>query len=257
MKNITLISDWKLKDPYVGMFKGRLCAAIPGISIFDVSHSIESFNTEQTAFIMKSSFSSFPENTLHIILTNISLSDKILPVLVEYNGHFFLGEDNGLFSLMFGDCNNVKAIQYADTNKKSIFTEKVLEMAKWFFDNNLESNSVEYKQFKRKFIVGPEYNSEKKTVTGKIVYIDSNCNAVTDIPISMFKEAGRNRRFTATISNRKHLKITRYHEFYNPEEDEVFFVFNRLGYLEITMFQGNIAILGNLMLGDVVEIKFE
>ena len=130
-------------------------------------------------------------------------------------------------------------------------------MAKWFFDNILESNSVEYKQFKRKFIVGPEYNSEKKTVTGKIVYIDSNCNAVTDIPISMFKEAGRNRRFTATISNRKHLKITRYHEFYNPEEDEVFFVFNRLGYLEITMFQGNIAILGNLMLGDVVEIKFE
>ena len=257
MKNITLISDWKLKDPYVGMFKGRLCSSIPDISIFDVSHSIELFNTEQTAFIMKSCFSSFPQNTLHIILSNISLSEKNLPVLAEHEGHFFLGEDNGVFSLMFGNESNVKALQYADTGKRNIFTEKILEMAKWFFENDLEKNAVEYKQFRRKLKIEPEYDPERKIITGKIAYIDSSCNAVTDIPISMFKDAGRNRKFTATISNRKHLKITRYHEFYNPDEDEVFFVFNRLGYLEITMFQGNIAILGNLTLGDAVEIRFE
>lgn len=256
MKNITLISDWKLKDPYVGMFKGRLCSLIPDISIFDISHSIELFNTEQTAFILKSSFSSFPENTLHIILSNVSLSEKNFPVLVEHCGHFFLGEDNGVFSLMFGSDSNDKAIQYADNEKKNIFTEKVLEMAKWFFENDLATHTVEYPQYKRKLKVEPDYNPESKIITGKIAYIDSSCNAVTDIPIAMFKEAGRNRKFTAMISNRKHLKITRYHEFYNPEEDEVFFVFNRLGYLEITMFQGNIAILGNLMVGDTVEIKF-
>jgi S-adenosylmethionine hydrolase len=180
-----------------------------------------------------------------------------LPVLAEHRGHFFLGEDNGVFSLMFGSDSNDKAIQYADNEKKIFLPRKYWRWQNGFFENDLATHTVEYHQFKRKLKVEPDYNPENKIITGKIAYIDSCCNAVTDIPISMFKEAGRNRKFTAMISNRKHLKITRYHEFYNPEEDEVFFVFNRLGYLEITMFQGNIAVLGNLMVGDTVEIKFD
>ena len=70
MKTITLISDWKLRDPYVAMFKGQLLKAVPDANIIDITHAIDSFSIEQTAFILKNSYSSFPEQSLCSIFKN-------------------------------------------------------------------------------------------------------------------------------------------------------------------------------------------
>ena len=82
MKNITLISNWKLRDPYVAMFKGQLWKAIPDANIIDITHAVDGFSVEQTAFILKNSYKSFPEQTLHIILTGTTMSHTSMPVMV-------------------------------------------------------------------------------------------------------------------------------------------------------------------------------
>jgi len=253
---ITLLSDWKLRDPYIGIFKGQLLSALPDVQIVDITHQLELFNFSQTAFIAKNSYSFFPEKTLHIILSGLSFSTEMKPVLLFHNGHFFLGEDTGVFSMMFGTENNPEAWQYNGDMTLSA-TEKLARMASWIFQDTYKKNTIPYPtlKFQLSNLSEPDYNVERKTISGKIAYIDSCCNAITNIPISMFEAAGK-RPFTATVSNIRSLKITRCHSYYNPRESEVFLVYNRLGFLEITLYKGNIAALADIKVGDDVEIGF-
>ena len=253
---ITLLSDWKLRDPYVGIFKGQLLKMMPNTPIVDITHNLELFNLSQTAFIAKNTYSFFPAKTLHIILSGISFSPEVRPVLLIHDEHYFLGEDTGVFSMMFGT-ENLRAYQY-NGNMALSATEKLVCMASWVFQNNYEEHTLPKPnlKFQLSILSEPDYNAERKLISGKIAYIDSCCNAVTNIPISMFEAAG-SRAFTATVSNNaRPLKITRWHPFYNPHEEELFFVYNRLGFLEITLYKGNIAALADIKVGNNIEIQF-
>jgi len=252
---ITLISDWKLRDPYIGIFKGELLKCIPDVQIVDITHNLEMFNLSQTAFIAKNSYSFFPEKTIHIILSGLSFSMETKPVLIIHNGHFFIGEDTGVFSMMFGT-ENIKAYQYNGDMTLST-TEKLATMALMAFQNTYTKKTAPYPALKLliSLLSEPDYNEERKIISGKIAYIDSCCNAVTNIPVSMFEAAGY-QKFEATVSaNARPLIIKSCYPCYNPQEKDVFFVYNRLGFLEITLYRGNIAVLADIQVGDKVEIR--
>ncbi|MDR2972363.1 MAG: SAM-dependent chlorinase/fluorinase [Bacteroidales bacterium] len=254
---ITLLSDWKLRDPYVGIFKGQLLNLLPNIKIVDITHSLELGNLSQVAFIAKNSYPFFPKKTLHIILSGLSFSSNTKPILIVHDEHLFLGEDTGVFSIMFGT-ENFEAYQY-NSNIEINVMEKLALMASWVIKGNYVEDTTPYMtlKFQLNNLSAPEYNTERKLITGKIAYIDSCCNAVTNIPISMFEAAGE-KPFTALISNdARPLKITRCHPFYNSRESEVFLVYNRLGFLEVTLYDGNIAALADIKVGNNVEIQFE
>jgi S-adenosylmethionine hydrolase len=253
---ITLLSDWKLRDPYIGIFKGQLLSVLPQAQIVDITHNLEQFNSSQAAFVAKNSFAFFPEKSLHIILSGLSFSSEAKPVLLFQKGHFFLGEDSGIFSMMFGTENEIEAWQY-DGEMSLTLTEKLARMALWVFQGNYKEHTTPYSALKLQIsnLPEPDYNEDRKVISGKIAYIDSHCNAVTNIPVSMFEAAGR-KTFTAFVIGTRSLKITRFHTFYNLKESEVFLVHNRLGFLEITLYKGNIAALADIRAGNDIEIHF-
>lgn len=255
MNNISLISDWKLRDPYVAMFKGQLLKAIPDANIMDITHAIELFSIEQTAFILKSCFQSFPEGTIHIILTGTSLSHQALPVAVKYKKHFFIGEDTGVFSLMFDIEDSPQAVQYKNEDESTTILEKCVTLASDVISHELDKTTVPYTRFVSAMRFEADYDARRKTIKGQIAYIDTSCNAVTNIPVQMFKEAVHNHSFSVEVSSTKHLKVTHYHNFYNPKEEEVYLLSNRLGYMELAINHGCIAVLADLHIGDAVEIK--
>lgn len=254
MKNITLISDWKLRDPYVSLFKGGLLSHIPDVQMFDITHAVEMFMIDQAAFICKTSYSHFPKGTLHIILAGNSFSKTTKPILLHFDDHWFLGEDTGVFNILVGDHFQYSIFQY----KEDLLipsTEKMIEMAKWFFKGEIEEHTTEIFNLKPARVTLPYYSEEEKLIRGKIAYIDSYCNAITNIPNEMFLEANSG-SFVATVSSTKHIKITKKHDFYNPNENEVYLLLNRIGFIEITLFQSHIAILGGLKVNDNIEIQF-
>lgn len=256
MKNITLISDWKLRDPYVAMFKGLLWKEIPDANIIDITHAIEVSSMEQTAFILKSSYLSFPSQTLHIILTGNTLSRTSKPVMVEYDQHFFMGEDNGVFSLLFGDESAPKAIELEMEEAKGNVLDKCVTMAQLHFAGKLQKHSKPYPGFVRKIQAGPEHDTLNRVIVGHVAYIDTACNAITDIPAEMFRKAVKKGNFSLMLSSTKHLTVTRFHDFYDPKEEEVYVLSNRLGYMELTLNNSRIAVLADLHIGDKVEIHY-
>lgn len=254
MSIITLLSDWKLKDPYVSLFKGEILKHILDVQIFDITHAIEMFMVDQAAFITKVSYSHFPKGTVHIILTGNSFSKKSKPIAMKYDDHWFVGEDTGVFQLLLGD--HFPSFLYQYSREYEIpCTDKIIEMSKWILDDTIENNAAEITSLKPARVSQVYSNKEEKLIRGEIVYIDSFCNAITNISNEVFLDFYTD-KFLATVSSTKHLKITRKHDFYNPAENEVYLLLNRLGYIEITLFHGHIAILGDLKVKDIVEIKF-
>ena len=253
---ITLLSDWKLRDPYIGIFKGQLLTLLPNEQIVDITHNLELFNLSQTAFIAKNSYPFFPKKTLHIILSGLSFSKDAKPVLLIHNGHFFLGEDTGVFSMMFGT-EDIEVYQYNGGHSLSP-TEKLAVMARMVFQNTYSKEATPYYalKFQISILSEPDYNAAQKTISGKIAYIDSCCNAVTNVPVAMFEAAGE-KEFEAIVSSSvRPLVITSCHSYYNPQESEVFLTYNRLGFLEVTLYKGNIAALADIRVGNAIEIKF-
>ena len=252
---ITLLGDWRLRDPYVAMLKGELLKAQPEAQLIDITHYVDKFNLLQTALLMKTSYTSFPEGTVHLILTNMSLNSTFSPVALFHNGHWFIGEDNGVFFLMFGQEAALKGFQLADNEGNAL--QQTLLMLQHIAAGNLADKASEYLNFKRMFIELPDHSGESRQIEGHIVYVDAFNNAVTDIPASMFAKAVGKRPFTATIQSKGVWTITKHFGQYEASENEMFLSDNALGLLEVASFQSDVAVLADLEPGDKIIIKYE
>src|ERR1700712_4707333 len=111
MAIITLTTDLGDKDIYQAALKGSIYKLLPAINIVDITHSVAAFNVQQAAFILKNSFYYFPDDTVHLIGIDTVYNADTRYLAIRYKKHFFVGADNGIFSLMFeGDPDEIVEI---------------------------------------------------------------------------------------------------------------------------------------------------
>lgn len=103
MAVITLLSDMGTADYYVGSVKGAIMALAPNSTIVDVSHHIRPFDIHHAAYVLKSTWQHFPMGTIHVIGVAPQLKSDVAHVAVHYMSHYFIGADNGIFSLLFDE----------------------------------------------------------------------------------------------------------------------------------------------------------
>ena len=252
---VTLLSDWRLRDPYVAMLKGSLLKAFPDAQILDITHYVDKFNLLQTALLMKKCYRSFPDGSIHLILTNMSLNDTFSPVMLHHDGHYFIGEDNGIFHLMFGQESFLKGFQLIENKENTL--KQILGLIQSVREESLANNTTEYLKFKRMFTEQAEHSAQEKVIEGQIVYIDAFNNAVTNIPSKMFADTVKGKRFTATIQSKGSWNIQRYYEQYHDSYDEMYLCNNALGLIEVSLYKSDVAVLADLEPGDKILISYE
>ncbi|HEY0771373.1 MAG TPA: SAM-dependent chlorinase/fluorinase, partial [Sphingobacteriaceae bacterium] len=108
MPIVTLLTDSGESDHYVAAIKAKIISTNPGIGIVDITHAIASCDVGHAAFVLKSVFREFPKGTVHLVGVNAVGSKGDLPIAIQLEDHFFIGSDNGLFSLI-----SEKNYQYA------------------------------------------------------------------------------------------------------------------------------------------------
>lgn len=94
---ITLLTDFGIKDPYVGIMKGVILGLNPNAAVVDLTHRIEPGDITRSAYIILESFSFFPPSTIHVAVVDPGVGTNRRPILVKSRNHFFVGPDNGLF----------------------------------------------------------------------------------------------------------------------------------------------------------------
>jgi len=256
MSIITLTSDWSTSDFYVGAIKGKLLSCCKNPDIIDISHKIQAFNTAQAAFVLRNAYPNFPSGTIHLVFVNTEPSPEKPFLLVKANGHYFIGTDNGIFSLIVGD-QSEKIIKLQSSQNKSFsafdtFCETACKLAN---GADMDSLGQIAKSLNVRMQLRPTIDNA--ILTGSIIYIDSYQNAVTNISRELFEKVAQDRNYDIYVQS-KHYKISRISEFYHDVPvGEILAVFNSIGLLEIAINSGNAARLLNLDMNSTVRVEFK
>jgi S-adenosylmethionine hydrolase len=97
---ITLLSDFGTKDHYVASMKGTILRINPSCTFIDITHHVNPHDIEEGAFILANAYSSFPKGTIHLSVIDPGVGGPREPLLIVTTNYFFVGPDNGLFTLI-------------------------------------------------------------------------------------------------------------------------------------------------------------
>ncbi len=95
---ITLITDFGCADAYVAAMKGVILSINPQAVIVDISHEIEPQNIIQAAFVIGSTYSYFPPETIHVIVIDPGVGTQRNVIILQTPGELFIAPDNGVLS---------------------------------------------------------------------------------------------------------------------------------------------------------------
>lgn len=95
---VTLLTDFGLDDPFVGVMKGVLCAAHPALRVIDITHGVAPGGVAQGAFWLERSFRYFPAGSVHCAVVDPGVGSARAAVVLAAEHHFFVGPDNGLLA---------------------------------------------------------------------------------------------------------------------------------------------------------------
>ncbi|MFY9309142.1 MAG: SAM-dependent chlorinase/fluorinase [Bacteroidia bacterium] len=257
MAIITLTTDFGLKDHYVGAVKGAILSQLPSAVIVDISHLIEKFNIQDAAYILKESYLSFPEKSIHIIGLLTEFKNTGGYVVVENNGHFFISADNGVFSLLFDEYPKkvlelqVDGAQNLSFPVRDIFVKAACLLARGAdisMLGNPRSSLLQRLPFRA--------TSMGNIIRGSVVFVDSYGNVMTNISKSLFEQVGKKQPFVIELARSN--QIERISPEYNAvPEGEILALFNSSGQLEIAMRNGKVNSMLNLKLNDSITVRFQ
>jgi len=97
---ITLTTDFGECDPYVAMMKGVILSINPDATIIDVTHQIPARSIKEGGIIIKESYTYFPLGTVHVGVVDPGVGGTRRPIAMLADNYFFVGPDNGLFSII-------------------------------------------------------------------------------------------------------------------------------------------------------------
>jgi S-adenosyl-L-methionine hydrolase (adenosine-forming) len=259
MQVITLTSDLGTSDFYLPALKGYLCQQLPDAKVIDITHGIKKFQIEDAAYVLKNAFSFFPEGTIHLIGLKSINSINHDALLVEYKKHFFLGIDNGLFSILLDEAptkiyklNFTKRIDTINFFMKDALAAVAVNLAK---GKKPEQMGVPLNGFKELLRFEPTTNEE--TIRGIVTFIDEYENVITNIQKSLFDRIGKGRHFEIFLKTRDYGVIEKISSSYSDvRPGELLALFNLSKNLEIAINLGNASSLLYLKRGDVITIEF-
>jgi S-adenosylmethionine hydrolase len=95
---ITLTSDFGTAGPYVGVLQGVMLGQLPTARIVDITHDTEVHWPVEAGFWIEHAYRSFPAGTVHVAVVESGGGTDRPGVVVELDGHAFVGPDNGLLA---------------------------------------------------------------------------------------------------------------------------------------------------------------
>ena len=258
MNVITLITDWGTRDYYLASFKGQLATHCSDARVIDISNEVDHFDILQASFILKNCYQKFPEGTIHFIGVrgNETKQKSCGYLLVECNKHFFIGYDNGIFSLTL-DKEERKIFQLdinLDFSDHEI-NERLIEII------SMVSKGISPESFSKTTdqllsVINTRPSFDHDSIRGSIIYVDSFQNVISNISEELFAEVSNGRTFSIVVRNHecKFRKI-QYH-YSDADTGEPVCLFNEKGLLELALNGANAAGLLGVKVLDNIRVEF-
>lgn len=244
---ITLTTDLGYQDYFVGAIKGKIRSKGIENEIIDISHGVRFYNIEEAGFVIAAAYKHFPKGTIHIVAVSCEITEITKPILVLYDGHYFIAADNGTLSFLFKDPNKVQAV-FLDCegfiDSMDVFITAAQQMIE---GKSLESLGMLTDAIAEVSGVNLTISADRRIIRGNVIYEDHFGNAVTNISKTVFEEIQKDRNFEIKVKNRSIKKINKYFSDFNTSESvsindkvgDLLAIFNDLDLLQISIFHSN------------------
>jgi len=271
MQIITLTTDLGLKDYYVGSIKGALLSELNDVCIVDITHNIDKFDIIGAAFVLKNSYNKFPKGTIHIL--GVGDEEKVgkygdegvIPVVMCHEGYYFIGGDNGAFSLMLGegvkpdvlvdiDCSYIhRSSGLLTFTTLDLFVPVACMIVK---GTNIEEIGTRKETFSVEKMFAKSY-IDNDCIVGNVIYIDWYGNVITNITKDFFTKVVGNKRFALLLGKDRYCFDSVLDTYSDAEEGDIVVLFSISGFLEISMNKSNLAEIMQLKYNDVIRIEIQ
>lgn len=254
MPIVTITSDFGWHDFYLPVLKGAILTQNDQINLVDITHDIEPYDIVQAAYIFKNTWHHFPKGSIHLISVNNYYQKECRYLTCEYDGHFFIAPDNGLFSLIFDDTfpalfelslpegDNFPLVSaYANAIGKLSNALPMEEIG--------QSTEEKLERITLRPVVSPNQ------IRGSVIHIDRYGNVITNIPKTLFEEVQNNRNFKLYFKRHDPIKRLSNH-YHDVGIGELLCLFNHAQQLEIAVNMGEASTLFGLQVEDTIQIDF-
>ncbi len=260
MSIITLTTDLGNKDSYLATVKASIYSQISDVKIIDISNNISPFNIYEAAFILKNCYKDFPEGTIHIISVDDEISVRSEHVAIKVNNQYFIGSDNGLFTLFLNEIKAEKIVKLNISQKtncttfaiKNIFVPAACHLARGGTMEIIGTVTSDLEV--QKMELQPVFNNN--ILKGLIIYVDNYGNAFSNITKEQFYKLKRNS--FSIMFGREDEKITKISSKYKDVPiAEKLAIFGENNLLQIAINQGQANKLLGLNLHETIRVEFK
>lgn len=255
MALITFISDFGYKDHYVAAVKASMLSLNPGVQILDITHEIRQFDISHAAYVLRSVFRDFPKGTVHLVSVNSPAAESRL-IAVKLEDHFFVGADNGIFSLI-SDQAPMAVVEIIKEGKpyagifpeKSVLPKAVVSLASGTPIYDLGRNLGSFVQFNNL-----QTRITKNSITGNVIHVDGYGNLITNISREIFERERKGRKYFVGVGRERIEQIS--DNYFSSDSGECVVLFNTAELLEIAIAEGNASELLGINNGYNIHIHF-
>jgi S-adenosyl-L-methionine hydrolase (adenosine-forming) len=257
---ITLLTDFGLRDPYVAEMKGVILGICSTVNIVDVSHDIEKFNVRLGAFVLASASRYFPKGTINVAVVDPGVGTERRGLCIETSRGFLIGPDNGVLVLA-ARTQGIEHIYVIENSGyflpevshtfhgRDVFAPVAAHVANGV--NPLNIGPETSKMIVPRFV---KIVKRRKNVTGKVLYVDSFGNAITNITEKDLEGAGLCQESRLRVDGIQ-ARLRFCSAYGEVEVGEPLALIGSHGFLEISVNQGDASKDFGLKIGDKITLR--
>ncbi len=259
---LTLTTDFGLADHHAAQMKGAILQVSTQIAIVDITHEIPPRDIVAAAFTIRNAAMAFPIRTVHVVVVDPGVGTSRRPIAVSALEHYFIGPDNGVFSLLYeadpaSKVYHIMASHYLREDAsptfhgRDIFAPAAAHLSKGI---EIENFGDLVEDPVKMDMPRPKVTAEGR-VRAAVLHVDRFGNLITNVTRGaldgLLKKTGksglRGAGAAASVTETK----TTYGE---GAPGSTFFLFNSSNHLEIASRDSSAAGALGLKAGDVVEM---
>jgi S-adenosylmethionine hydrolase len=111
---IALVTDFGLRDHYVGTMKGVVLGICPDATLVDISHDIPPHDVLTGALELAAAYRYFPSGTIFLAVVDPGVGSPRRAIAAETGDYRFVAPDNGVLSAVFEDSPPKRVVELTD-----------------------------------------------------------------------------------------------------------------------------------------------
>ena len=244
---IALLTDFDLRNWYIGVMKGVIVGINPAVHIVDLCHNVSSQDVREGSFVLGNSFGFFPPGTIFVAVVDPGVGSDRKNLIVRTEHYCFVAPDNGILSSIFERTRVEKvyrvcpgkytlALKGSTFYGRDIFAPVAAHLSLGVAPEEMggEIKSVLTVPAIRPFV------NEGGEISGRAVYVDTFGNIITNIDEGYIRGILPGvplENLAVRLMGQRIRGIRKYYE--EGERGKLMAIINSWGYMELAVNRGS------------------